>query len=212
MRALEAMDDLDEPTELDIHPDRTRETSTPSFSTMRLDWRGDDGPIIASLASVVDRRLLTDFADAYEIMTELFLLVREPDYDENGEVLVDHLGLPEWRRTATGNFVEDWSKLGIQRREHFLFMITTRLFEWEQRAESAWGEAMWAKALWEEAFSRGFTAPTGRNTVDDRTHKGRVAAQDHRYFSILQSLYHRRAAALCRSMARLELRLSQRDR
>jgi len=198
----------DESTEVDIHPDRTRESRTPGFSRMRTDWNSPEAAHVRSLNNLITRRLMTRFADAYELMNDIWLVVRTPVVDDNGEISTDEYGQPLWVRTEAGNYVEDWDKLGLRQREHFLFSIVTRLYEWQQTAGEAWAESMFAKAMWEERFAEGFGLSEGR-TVDDRTHSGTRHSQQERYFAIFQASYSRRADALMNSLKGIELRLSQ---
>ena len=180
---------------------------TPGFSRMRVDWRGDDQFVLAQVMDVVEKRIMVNFADAYQLMFEVYDTVRTREHvPGTGEVVLDSYGLPVWKRTSTGSFEEDFTRLTFKQREHYLFAITTRLFDWEQRAADAWGEAMIAKAMWEESFSIGYDAPMS-GTIEDRTAAGRKHAADERYFAILVSYYSRRADAIARSMALLGQRL-----
>jgi hypothetical protein len=205
-RVLMEAGQRDEPAEVEIHEDRTRETRTPGFTRMVTDWNGPDRTTVQQVIGVVNRQIMQDFADAFEVMNEIYLVARMPVLE--GDVIqVDEYGQPLWERTPSGNFVEDWSKFGHKLREHYIFLISTRLFEWEQRSQDGWGEAMLAKAQWEEAFSIGFDEPEGRLTVDDRTHKGRLNARQERYLAIVKSLYSRKAEALVKAMVLLDQRL-----
>lgn len=210
-RALaEVVADADKPTEVESHEDRTREMKTPGFSRMRTDWDGPDGTTVAAVREVVDRRILANFADAFALMNEVYDIVRDPEADEvTGDVKTDRYGFPVWRRTPTGAYVEDFTKLSSGQKEDLLFKITTRIFEWEQAAADAWGEAMFAKAQWEEAFAVGFTtAKTGSRITDEMgTQVARANSRDERYFAVFLSLYSRKADAIVRSMQLLGQRL-----
>lgn len=204
----QASAEAETPTEVEVHEDRTRETRTPGFSRMRTEWSGQDAAQVRSLRAIVEGRILALFPDAFVLMNDLYEIVREPVRDpDTGFPLTDAHGFTVWARTESGAFVEDYSRLGIREREDFLFRITTNIFEWRQVAADMWGDAMFAKAQWEEAMSAGFTAPTGRLTVDDRTHRGRMNSTDERYFAIFQSLLSRRADAVVDSLTLLGQRL-----
>lgn len=208
-RALAKVEqDMDTPMAVDLHEDRTRELRTPGFSRMRTEWFGDDAQTIAEVTGIVNNRIVQNFASAYAIMNELYEIVREPVFDEQGEILKDAYGFTIWRQTPSGSYVEDYSRLGHRERENLLFEITTNIFAWEQAAANAWGEAMFAKAMFEERFALTFQgAPGTRPTVDDRTQHARASAREERYFAIFQSLYSRRADAIVRSMQLLGQRL-----
>lgn len=177
------------------------------FHRLKLDWDGDDRHTITRATRAVDNRIHENFSDAIRLMHDIFMVVREPVVDpDTGEVVKDHLGWPEWKRTPSGDYQEDWSKLGRRERENFIFTITTRLFAWEQARADAWGEAMFAKAIWEERFSAAYVAPrTG--TIDDRTNIARSKSIDERYFGIFLTLYSRKADAMVSTMERLGQRL-----
>lgn len=206
----EASEDADKVLEPDPAPDRTMETKTPGFSRMRVEWNAHDVPVLAAFKQITDARVTEAFVDAYLIMEQVYDLVREPEVDEQtGEIKVDRFGFKVWKRKPTGGYFEDFSVLTDAERTDLVFRITTRLFDWKQRAADMWGDAMFAKAVWEEAFAIGFDEPVGRLTVDDRTQKGRLFSREERYFAILQSLMSRRADAVVSSMELLALRLNQ---
>jgi hypothetical protein len=204
----EASEEAEQSAEVRVHEDHTRETKTPGFSRMRTEWHGEDAVQVASLRHIVEGRILHLFPDAFVLMNDLYEQVREPVRDpDTGFPLTDAHGFSVWARTESGAFIEDYSRLGIREREDFLFRITTNIFEWKQTQADLWGDAMFAKAQWEEAMSAGFVAPTGRMTVDDRTHRGRVNSTDERYFAIFQALLSRRADAVVDSLTLLGQRL-----
>lgn len=206
----EVADDLEVPAEVELHEDRTREMRTPGFSRMRTEWATDDGLVVANVMGIVDNLVLLNFSDAFAVMHELYEIVREPIANEQtGEMLKDAHGFHVWKRTHDGGaYVEDYSRLGHKEKQHLLFEITTRIFDWEQRAASAWGEAMFAKAMFEERFALTFqSTPGNRPTVDDRTQFARGSAVEERYFAIFQSLYSRKCDALVRSLTLLGQRL-----
>lgn len=180
---------------------------SPMFSRMRLDWKSEDRPVIQRAAASVEARIQANFVDAYQVMFDLYMIVREPVVDEDtGEIQKDRWGFPEWQRGVSGSYVEDFTRLTRGQKENFLFLITTHIFEWQQAAADAWGEAMFAKAQWEETLSLGFDRPMS-GTVQDREHAGKLHARDERYFSIFLSLYSRKADAICASMELLGQRL-----
>lgn len=199
--ADEAGEDLLESIEeqsLDV--ERRRVFSSLSFSRMRTDWRPEQASSISRMHAAVSEVMLDRFAGAYRLMYEIYDAVREPLVDEDtGEVVVDEHGFPEWRRTESGAYVEDWSMLTSRQRENFLFQITTSLWEWQQDAADIWGEAMMAKSVWQESFSHHFDAEAS-GTVDARTARGNVASAEDRYFAVYASLLSRKAEALCRNM------------
>lgn len=200
---------MDTPMEVETHEERTREMKTPGFARMRTDWEGPDAATVKGVIEVVNNRLLVTFADAYQIIYEVYEIVREPEVDEHGEVITDRHGFPVWRRTASGAPVEDFTRMTVRQKENILFQITTRVFDWEQRAADVWGEAMFAKAQWEEAFAEGFThaKDTKRITDEMGTQHARISAREERYLAIFKSLYSRKADALVRSLTLLGQRL-----
>lgn len=205
----EVSQDLEVPAEVDLHEDRTRELRTPGFSRMRTEWEGNDAIVVAHVMGQADNLLLMNFADAFGVMHELYEIVREPVCDENtGLILKDAHGFTVWKRSPSGVWIEDYSRLGHKEKQHLLFQITTRIFEWEQKAANAWGEAMFAKAMFEERFAATFQSTPGtKPTVDDRTQFARGSSTEERYFAIFQSLYSRKAEALVRSLTLLGQRL-----
>lgn len=205
--AKEESEELDEPINPELPEEREKQFRTPGFARMRVDWRSDDWLIIERAKTAVDGRIIDNFRDAYQIMYEVYDLVRTPQVDpETGEILTDEFGFTLWQQTPSGSYEEDWSNLTHKQKENFLFAITTRLFEWEQRAADAWGEAMFAKAIWEERFAIDFDAPM-HGTVDDRKAKGNLGARDEKYFAIFLTLYSRKADAIVKSLDRLGQRI-----
>lgn len=214
-RALADMDrdGADEPTEVDIDPDRTMETRTPTWSRMRtrVAWNDPDAQVVRDLQFYADQVIRREFDEAYNVQAELFLIVREPEVDyETGEIVHDETtGLPVWRRTPHGAVIEDWTRLGYRKRDELLYRITAHLFEWEQQAATEWGNAMFAKGMWEEAFANAFIADVEgmRDTIDARTQQGRSASMEERYRAIFRALVSRKAEAIVRSMSLLAQRL-----
>lgn len=204
----EEIKEADNPADVRVHEDHTRETKTPGFTRMRTDWHGPDKTQVDALRNIVDGRILMLFPDAFVLMADLFEIVREPLFDAAGEAVLDARGMTVWVRTENGAFVEDYSRLGIREREDFMFRITSNLFEWQQTRADLWGDAMFAKAQWEESFSDGFVnTPGARPTVDDKTNRARAHATDERYFAIFQTLASKKAEAVVQSMELLGQRL-----
>lgn len=197
--------EADEDPGAQVDPPRSK-FRTLGLSRMKVAWQGEDALTVAQVHKAVDERVQANFADAYSIMHDLYLRVRTPEVDANGEVVLDADGFPVWRRTPSGGFEEDWSVLGRREREDFLFSITTRLFAWERAAADAWGEAMLAKVAWEERFSTGYQAPV-QGTIDDRIAYGRKEAAEDRYFAVFLTLYSRRADAVVRVLGLLGQRI-----
>lgn len=198
---------MDEPVEVELPEEREKTFRTPGFSRMRLDWRGDDSLIVQRAKIIVENRIVHTFQDAYEIMNQVYDVVRTPEVDEEtGEIKTDQFGFRIWKLTPSGSYEEDWSRMTLKMKEHFLFTITTRQFDWEMRVADAWLEAMFAKAQFEERFSIAFDAPrTG--TVDDRRAKGNIDAREERYFAIFLTAYSRKAEALVRTLDKLAQRI-----
>ncbi len=186
-------------TEVSVPDDEAKKWRTPGFQRMRVEWKGEDRPIVDRVKAVVESKLYTEFSDAYALVYEIFELVRT-------QIGVDARQEPVWERDGAGNFVEDFNKLTLKQKEHFMFALTTRLFLWQQQAADAWGEAMFAKAQWEERFSIGYDENRS-GTIEGRTAKGRIDAREERYFGVLMSLYSRKADALVRSLELLTQRL-----
>lgn len=204
--AKEAGEQLLEPMAQQLEDEAATKWRTPGFRRMRFDWSGDDRAVLKAATDAVEGRIRANFADAFQVMFDLYDLVRTPLTDQQGNVLCDEWGLALWRRSPSGSYEEDWTKLTHKQRENFLFQITTRIFEWEQRAADAWTEAMFAKAQFEERFAIGFDAPHS-GTVEDRRAAGTLDSREERYFAIFLSAYSRKADAIVRSMAGLAQRL-----
>ena len=206
----EVSEEADKTTEIDLHDDRTREFSHLSQSRMaRTSWRPEDKEAMSGIHAVIDRLLLEHYSDAYQVMNELYEIVREPQVLEGGVIAEDQYGFTVWARTESGAFVEDYSKLGYAEVKDLLFKITTRLFAWEQSAAQLHGDAMYAKALWEASYAEGYNNSrlSGGKTVEDRMQAAREASMDDRFFGLFQANLSRRADALVRSMTLLSQRL-----
>ena len=198
-----ANDDL---VSADLPEETEKKWRNPGFQQMRIDWRSEDRLIMDRVKNLVSTRLLQEFDEAYMLIYEIYDVVREKDVNlQTGEVLLDNQGFPKWKRNISGQFEEDYTKLTLRQKEHFMFALTTRIFLWEQQAADAWGEAMFAKVEWEEKFDSGFTG--GRGTDEARTSKGRMDSREEKYFAILLSWYSRKSDALIRSMQLLSQRL-----
>ena len=202
LAVIERADSVEEiPAEVE-----SKKWKTPGFQKMRLDWRSDDRDSLVRMKGAVDRAIMKQFGEVYQILNTFYNVVRTPVADANGEIQTDPWGFPIWERNEFGSFVEDYTKLTRKEHENFLYTFTTRLFQWQQDAIDLWGEAMFAKAQWEEAFSIGFQRP-GSGTVDDRTAAGRIDAREERYFALYLSLISRKADALVRSIELIAQRL-----
>lgn len=203
----EESEKLEERIEIELPEQRGRKFRTPGFSRMRVEWSRDEWLVIERAQSAVEGRIMVNFKDAFQIMSEVYDLVRAPLIDEDtGEIVTDQWGYRQWKQTPSGSYEEDWSKLTRKEKNNILFAITTRMFDWEQRAADAWGEAMFAKAKWEERFAAEFDAPVA-GTVEDRRSRGNVEAADDKYFAIFVNLYSRKADAIVRSLSLLGQRL-----
>lgn len=205
----------DEAAELDrqINPElpdeRKRRFATAGHARTRIDWKDGQKQELALHHRAVQQRLMDNFPDAFELMVEIWNVVREPVM-VNGEVVRDPLTkVPEWRQTPTGGYIEDWNKLTASKREHFLYQLTTRLVIWEQRAQESWYESMYAKVTWEMSFSDGFAQLDGsmKDTVEGRTARGKLVAREDHFFAILSTYYSRKAEKLVQSLERIAQRL-----
>lgn len=203
-------EELGEHVAVELPEERRRRFRSPGFSRARIGWGNpDEAMVMARVQVTVQRRLLELFADAYEVINAIYDVVRTPEVDPaTGETRRDEYGFVVWRTNAGGGYDEDFTRLTRAQREHFMFLLTTRLFDWEQRAADVWGEAMYAKAVWEERFAIDYDAPM-EGTIDDRRAAANKSAADERYFAVYMSLYSRKADALVRSMNQLAQRLKE---
>lgn len=200
----EKLDELVDIPESDL--DKMRKFRSPGFSRIRADWSPEERTVVNMVTGSVEARVKEVFADAYQIMDDLYAVVREPELDPNGQVVRTSDGKVVYRTTVHGDIVENWGKLSVRQHEDFLFRITSRIYSWEQSSADAWAEAMLAKAMWEERFSIGYDAPMS-GTIEDRTARAKMDATDERYTAIVMSLYSRKADAIVRSMSLLAQRL-----
>ena len=180
---------------------------TRAFQRMRTDWLSPDRDVIESVKHAVDAAIFDQFRDAYGIMLEIYMLVREPAVTEDGEIIFNG-NMPEWQRNSGGEIIENWDAINRAQRERLLYMITTRMFDWEKASADIWGEALFAKARWEEAFATGFDTVTDSKATDQRREaRGKVLAADHRYLAVMKSYTSKRAEGVVRSMQGLSQRI-----
>jgi hypothetical protein len=207
VEARELSKDADALVDGSVLPEERKRTfRTPGFSRMTLEWSSHDREVIRAAKDAVDGHIIREFQDAYEIMYRIYDLVRTPEVTADGEIVKDRFGYTVWKRSPTGEYLEDWSRLMSREKEDLLFRITTRMMDWEQRSANLWGEAMMAKARWEERYAITFDAPIA-GTVDDRRSKGNMNSADERYFAIYTTWLSRRAEALVKAMNLLGQRL-----
>lgn len=201
---------LDKTVEVELHEDRTKEFTGPNFARMRTrtDWDAPEARMVNELLATAEGVIHQKFADAFAVMDSLYLLIREPIVDkQTGELATDIYGYHLWEPSEFGGPKEDWSQLTGRDREHFLMQITTRLFDWEQRAQDLWGEAMFAKIAYEEQFAYGYLAALSKRAENDRVQSGRAAAAESRHLGVMKTLLSRKAEALVRAMTLLGQRL-----
>lgn len=192
----------------ELPEERNRSFRFPGFSRMRTEWYGEDGITMRMVHSRVEDVIDAAFNDLFAIRQELYDVVRAPELDGDGQPRLDRHGWIVWRVDANGNYDEDWKRLGRDQQARFLFLITTRIFEWEERMDRMWAEAMMGKTQWEEAFSTGWQSTEGnRPTEGDKTAQGRLTSQEERYFAIYLTYLSRRAESLVRGMERLAQRI-----
>lgn len=200
--------EFETPAAAELPDERERKFKTPGFARMRLTMSRDDRAVIDRAHVMVDQIIEDVFSDAFAIMHELYDLVREPVLQPDGTPLTDDFGLPVWKRTRTGLYVEDWNKLTTRQREHFLYMITTRLFEWGQNKERLWAEAMFFKGKWRDSFSSGYESlENPKATINDREARAQLDSQEEYYFAIFTSYLSRKADSAVRSLELLSQRL-----
>lgn len=177
----------------------------PYFQRLRTEWNSEQKIVLQKIHGKVQKNIQTVFADAFDVMFELYSVVRTP-LGEGEEDPEDPQEL--WVRTSSGAYVEDWGKLTHRQRERFLFLITTHLFTWEQQAASLNFEALFAKAEWEMSFATGYESlPGTRATIEDRTARARLQSQEDYYFALMRTYFSRQADAIVRSMTGLAQRL-----
>lgn len=202
-------DEATSPVEEQVLPEEREEWfRSPGFQRMKTAWEGEDKRQMDRVQVLIDKVVFDTFSDAYAVMSDIYDVVREPEVDEaTGEIRHDPLGFVVWKRNPlTERYYEDWSQLTIRQREHFLFQITTSLFDWEQRAADLWTKAMFSKGMFVEKFAIEYDAPI-HGTIDDRNARGNKEAAEERYFALMNSAISRKADALVRTMTNLQLRL-----
>lgn len=205
--AGEVGDELLKSVNPELPEDAQKKFRTPGFLRMRMEWRSEDRPVIDKARSAVEGTLIRSFEDAFQVINYVYDLVRTPEVDKTtGEVRTDNYGFTIWKKTPSGSYEEDWSRLTVRAKEELLFKITTALFAWQQDAANVWGEAMFAKAQWEEAFAIAYDAPMS-GTIEDRTAVANIKAAEERYFAIFTSWYSRKADVLVRSLETLGQRI-----
>lgn len=173
----------------------------PYFQRLRTEWTSEQQIMLNRIHHKVEKQIEEVFHDAFEILFELWDVVRTrlTDEDEPGEL---------WEKLPSGSYREDWGKLTHKQRERFLFLITTRLFTWEQLAAHLNFDALFAKAEWETSFATGYESLTGtRPTIEDRTARARLVSQEDYYFALMRTYFSRRADAVVRSMGAIAQRL-----
>jgi hypothetical protein len=191
----------DMPLEVETDPERSRETRTPGFSRMRTEWTPEDAGEVAGVKDMAEGVIQRLFPSAFLLLNELWAEVRQPVADPTtGELKTDRFGWPVWQTLPSGAPIEDYTRLTVAARERFLLGIATMGVEWAQVSNQAWLEAMLAKVRWEEAMAEGFTAPTGKLTVEERTQRGRAASTEHRYHAVVRAAISRAAADLVAQM------------
>lgn len=190
-----------------VDVERAREFRHPGFARMRMEWSGPDADMVRRVTATIEGAILTHFEDAYLLMNDIYEIVRDPEVDPTGAIRRDQFGFVVFKRSPTGAYYEDWGRLGHVQREHFIYRLTTALFEWSQRAANLWTEAMFAKAIWQEEFAHAFDSIEGKATVDQRTARGNIDSAEARYFAIFTSGLSRKADALVRSLELLNQRL-----
>lgn len=203
-------EEADRLPEVDPHDDRTRENTGTGLSRMRLEWGDEDAEAVMGLHQIIDSVILEHFAGAYQVMNDLYEIVREPKVNPaTGEIETDENGFTVWERTESGAYIEDYSRLGSKEIKDFLFKITTRLFQWEQTAAMLKGDSQFAKAVWEQSLARHYvdSRTAGARTVEDRTQAARSGSRQDRLFSIFCTVVSWRADAIVRSMSLLSQRM-----
>lgn len=201
--AKEVAEEQDAPLEeskgLDI--DRKRQFRTPGFARIRTDWTPEESSVFAMARSWADKKLASEFADAYRVLAKVQAMVRtvsNRDDDGNIEWVTDEWGVP----------VEDWTRMTYRERDDLLYQLVIKLFAWEQRSQDAWHDAMLSRGVWEEMYAIKYDEPASK-TMGEREAVGRIGAIDERYKAIMLTAYSRKAEALVRSMERIYRTLLQ---
>lgn len=205
----ERLEAADNPAEVDLHEDRTKEFKSPNFSRFPTEWDGPYADVVRGIHDVAEARLLQEFGGALKLLHDIYDIVREPVVDKKtGEVETDKQGFVIHKKDIFGYYVEDYSRLTIRQKDDFIHRITVHLFEWEQRAAGAWGNAMLAKGVYEETFAEAFVGKQeGKGTDAMRENHARATATSERFFGVFLSYYSRKADAVVRSMTLICQRL-----
>jgi hypothetical protein len=174
----------------------------------KMEWAPEQQLNIKAIHDTVDLRLLNTFGDVYRVLNELYEVIRDPVM-ANGQPLRDAQGRVQYRTDGSGLPIEDWGRLTMKERERFLYLITTRLVFWEQKAAETWLESMYGKVEFEQAYATGFRDldPAMKDTEGTRAASGKIAARDDQYLAVIMTYYSKKAEALVRSMERLSQRL-----
>ncbi len=208
-RAERALKDAEDDWKQDpgeIPPDREKDFGSGLLSRMKTSWTGEDAHTVALVRKQAEIDIRTIFRDAFGIMIDVYLEVRQPKVDSDGSLILDENGLePLWEEDGFGKIIENWNLLTDKKREQFIMEIVTVMVRTEQKAADLWGESQLAKAKWEDTFVEGFLRSKGTN--DARTNEGKAGAREDRYFAIYKSWVSRKADALVRSLERLCQRL-----
>lgn len=192
---------------LHIDIEHNRRFRSPGFRRMRTDWNSEEAAILLQARDIAEKRITTEFTDAYKILNHIYDIVRSPVLID-GQIQRSPNGEIKYQRDAYGEYLEDWEKLTHREKDNLIYQITTRLFAWEQKAVNIWQESMLAQVRWEEHYSISYDAPSNR-TMGEREAIGRKEAIDDRYWAVIVTTYSRRADALVRSMERLAQRLER---
>jgi hypothetical protein len=190
----------------DIPIEHNRKFRSPGLRRMRTDWNSEEGDILRHARDIAEKRITTEFVDAYKILSHIYDIVRIPILVDGQPPLPN--GDVKYQKDAYGEYLEDWEKLTHREKDSLVYQITTRLFAWEQKAANIWQESMLAQVKWEEHYSISYDAPDSK-TMGEREAIGRKEAIDDRYWAVIVTTYSRRADALVRSMERLAQRLER---
>jgi hypothetical protein len=199
-----AADEFEAPPAVELPEERITKFRSPGFARLRLEWRNrDEATIVAAVQRSTDDKVVALFRDAYEVMYMIYEAVRDAEVDPaTGEPKSDRHGFVIWKQNEYGGYDDRFNQLTVAQREDFMFLIRSRLFDWEQRAARLWGDSMLAKAMWEETWAIAYDAPR-EGTIDDRKAVANKKAAEEKYFAIVQTLLSRKADALVRTMDRL---------
>ena len=200
--------EIDKMIEVSLPEEDPRHMQSPKFARMRFNWQTNDEKQAIDRARIeVDRRIMQVFADAFSIMEEISSYARIQEVDrETGEYVFDDMGSVIWKVLPSGRIDEDFSRLTRRQKEHFIGLITVRLFAWEQMSGEMKMDALMSKAVFEEKFALGYERPI-KGTIEDRTSYGNIDASQDRYLAIYMTALSHRADAIVRSMDRIALRL-----